>query len=764
MAHFDLYRLRRPEEGRRARPGRGAGPTDAWSSSGRSGWRAAFPPDRLDVGAGDRRTTRRAAALRAWPGMGHGRGVSTISPDRGCNAGRFPPSPGAGRRAERTRVGRRLDPRLCAPAPARRPPPLVLMDAPPAAESATASAGATPADREALGYTAMARLAGNRLDAFVATAGWLKAQGFSAPRRPGARRRGGLRPAGGPGRRPVRSGARPPGRAPRRAATRRRSTTRRSTPWPRCTGSRRLRCWRARARAGRSWRMTSWRCARRGSCSSTGCPPRAARRRSLPQLVRSGRRYGSPVRARAGAGGVFCHRDYHAENLIWRPDRTGAARVGLLDFQDAVRAPRAWDLSMLLHDARRDVSPGLRSHALERYLAAERGRVDPAELRSDFAAFGALNIVRIIGVFPPAGGARRQGALPRVPAAHVGLPGRGAARPRARPPWRAGLDAHVPPEAARVSGVPVAAMVLAAGLGTRMRPLTDDRPKALVEVGGRALIDHMLDRLAEAGVQRAVVNVHAHADRLVAHLRAPLRRPGGRDLRRARRARAAGDRRRDQARRGPLGRGADPGRQHRQRVARGTPRRPPAPSPSCAPAGTPARTACRLMLARMERTTGFDGPGDFFEEADGRLSPRRVTGAPTAPLAYMGVHMVDPAPIYARPETAFGLFPLWAEVGRGRAAARRGDGGRLDARGRPRRARPRRDPARPVTGSDGTLDLFAARAAARLHRRRPPPRRRPLPSRRRRPAACSAGAVRAGSPSPPTAPSSTTWRAGCGTR
>ena len=63
------------------------------------------------------------------------------------------------------------------------------------------------------------------------------------------------------------------------------------------------------------------------------------------------------------------------------------------------------------------------------------------------------------------------------------------------------------------------AMVMAAGHGTRMRPLTNDRSKAMVEVGGKPLIDHMLDRLAEVGVQRAVVNIHAHADHLEAHLK-----------------------------------------------------------------------------------------------------------------------------------------------------------------------------------------------------------------------------------------------------
>ena len=65
---------------------------------------------------------------------------------------------------------------------------------------------------------------------------------------------------------------------------------------------------------------------------------------------------------------------------------------------------------------------------------------------------------------------------------------------------------------------PKTAMVMAAGLGTRLRPLTDHRPKPLVEVAGRALVDHVLDRLVEAGVETAVVNVHHLADQMVVYL------------------------------------------------------------------------------------------------------------------------------------------------------------------------------------------------------------------------------------------------------
>ena len=67
------------------------------------------------------------------------------------------------------------------------------------------------------------------------------------------------------------------------------------------------------------------------------------------------------------------------------------------------------------------------------------------------------------------------------------------------------------------------AMVFAAGLGTRMRPITNHIPKPLVEIGGRTMLDHMLDRLAEGGVTRAIVNVHHLADQIETHLKARTR-------------------------------------------------------------------------------------------------------------------------------------------------------------------------------------------------------------------------------------------------
>ena len=70
----------------------------------------------------------------------------------------------------------------------------------------------------------------------------------------------------------------------------------------------------------------------------------------------------------------------------------------------------------------------------------------------------------------------------------------------------------------RRAGIPKTAMVLAAGFGERMKPLTEKMPKPLVPVDGKPLLDHVLDRLADAGVERAVVNVHYLADQIEKHV------------------------------------------------------------------------------------------------------------------------------------------------------------------------------------------------------------------------------------------------------
>ena len=197
------------------------------------------------------------------------------------------------------------------------------------------------------------------------------------------------------------------------------------------------------------------------------------------------------------------------------------------------------------------------------------------------------------------------------------------------------------------------AFVLAAGLGTRMRPLTNDRPKALVEVGGRALIDHMLDRLRDAGAKRFVINVHAFADRLEAHLKArtdlditisderdALLETGG-GLKKA--APLLGD--------GPIWVANIDSVWLEDHEGRGL--------KELAAAWDDKAVDAVLLLARMDRTTGFDGAGDFFMDGDNHLAFRNE--APAAPLNYMGVHITRPNLVADVPEAAFSLSKIWRQ-------------------------------------------------------------------------------------------------------
>lgn len=94
---------------------------------------------------------------------------------------------------------------------------------------------------------------------------------------------------------------------------------------------------------------------------------------------------------------VLVQRDYHAENLLWLPERDGVASVGLLDFQDAMLGHPAYDLASLLKDARRDVSPAVQEAALSRYIT--RSGVSPEKFKTSYALCSAQRNLRIIGVF-----------------------------------------------------------------------------------------------------------------------------------------------------------------------------------------------------------------------------------------------------------------------------------------------------------------------------------------------------------------------------
>ncbi len=189
-------------------------------------------------------------------------------------------------------------------------------------------------------------------------------------------------------------------------------------------------------------------------------------------------------------------------------------------------------------------------------------------------------------------------------------------------------------------------MVLSAGLGTRMRPLTERMPKPLVEVGGKPLIDHILDRLAQAGVERAVVNVHHFAEQIERHLAA-----------RSKPKITISDER------GLLlGTGGA--------VVKALPELGPSPffhvnsdsiwidgvKPNLARLAEnfdPAAMDALLLLAPTTGSIGYAGRGDFAFAASGRLT-RRAERA-VAPFVFAGAAILAPALFKDAPQ---GEFPL----------------------------------------------------------------------------------------------------------
>jgi MurNAc alpha-1-phosphate uridylyltransferase len=201
-------------------------------------------------------------------------------------------------------------------------------------------------------------------------------------------------------------------------------------------------------------------------------------------------------------------------------------------------------------------------------------------------------------------------------------------------------------------------MVLAAGFGERMRPLTEKMPKPLVPVDGKPLLDHVLDRLAAAGVERAVVNVHYLADQIERHVaarkapqivisdeRAKLLNTGGGVVKALPKI------------------GAEPFfhinsdtiwidgvKPNLERLAE---------------AFDPESMDALLLLAPSAHSIGYAGRGDFQMQTDGRLKKRAE--ADDAPFVYAGAALLRPELFEDAPEDA---FPLTALFDRAAAAGR----------------------------------------------------------------------------------------------
>lgn len=201
-----------------------------------------------------------------------------------------------------------------------------------------------------------------------------------------------------------------------------------------------------------------------------------------------------------------------------------------------------------------------------------------------------------------------------------------------------------------MTGAPTAAMVLAAGRGTRLGVLGTTMPKPLVKIGGRALLDHALDEVAGAGVQTAVVNIHHLPDQMRAHLAARKGTP-----------------------RIVISDETDELRETGGGVVKALPLLPgesffvlnsdvvrPAPATGLARLAAtwaPARMDFLLLLQPQDRTVGFDGAGDYRMDGDGRLHWRGP--APAAPFVYTGALLCRRVAFDGAPAGAFSLKRLF---------------------------------------------------------------------------------------------------------
>jgi MurNAc alpha-1-phosphate uridylyltransferase len=214
--------------------------------------------------------------------------------------------------------------------------------------------------------------------------------------------------------------------------------------------------------------------------------------------------------------------------------------------------------------------------------------------------------------------------------------------------------------------LPDKAMVFAAGLGTRMRPLSDDLPKPLIKVAGKPLIDHALDRFASVGVKAAIVNVHHLASQIEAHVAA----------RKTPKIIISDERGTLLGQGGGIVKalpflGQDP-----FFIANTDAFWVDGPADNLRRLGqawNPDRMDIFLLVAAVTTSIGVDSSGDFHLTPEGRLIKRGERDI--APFVYTGVGIIKPSLFVGRAIEAFPLTPLFfAAAERGRLYGQRLDG------------------------------------------------------------------------------------------
>ena len=266
--------------------------------------------------------------------------------------------------------------------------PAVLMIAPPGAEAPACPAGADAPARRALGYNAMARLAGPNLNAFVAISAALRDAGLSAPEVYAADPRSGfalLEDLGDD------LFARVVGRVDE--ATLYKSAIDalamlHSRPMSRPeSADYSMLDYDALALEAEALLLMEWYWPLK-----KGAPASAEQCEEYAELWRS-------VFSNLSAPHTFVLRDFHAENLLWLPQREGVRKVGVIDFQDALFGHAAYDLVSLLEDARRDVDPEFAAEMVEYYKNSARSTFDAPGFDGDYAVLAAQRNAKILGIF-----------------------------------------------------------------------------------------------------------------------------------------------------------------------------------------------------------------------------------------------------------------------------------------------------------------------------------------------------------------------------